>query len=167
MGGFISCQLNSCCAFAFKEGNYTAQPINIEGPFTSMRYNEKDDHVLVSCRANHKNPYVRHLLCSIRKNEDSIEFNQVHIFNAGTAATLLSRPCYVNLPNDTLIVANNESQKKITAWSVSTGEVSYNLSMPEPMVDACSFSHNDTLHKAVLTSNSLQLYEFKNSFNKF
>lgn len=161
-GGYLTCQLNSCHAYAFKEGNYVPSQIDVEGPFTSLRYNDRDNHVLLSCRANSKNPNIRHLVCSLEKNEDQIKFNPIHTFTAGSTMKLLSRPCYVNLPDDTMVVANNENVKKIVAWSISSGQEAYSLPMTESVVDVCSFE-NANMYQAILTSNKLHLYRHVDS----
>lgn len=127
-----------------------------------MRYNERDNHVLVSCRANAKNPSVRNIVCSIRKSEDQIHFNTVHAFNAGSKQTLLSRPCYMNLQNDTMVVAYNGSSNCISAWSISTGQEAYSIPIAEPVVDICSFE-SGSIYQAVLTSNKVHLYHHKDS----
>ena len=127
-----------------------------------MKYNDRDNHVLLSCRASAKNPSMRHMVCTIEKNQDEIQFNPVHIFNAGNSQQLLSRPCYMNLKNDTLVVAHNESRKRITSWSISTGQESYSIPITEPVVDVCSFENN-VMHQAVLTKNKLHLYHHKDT----
>ncbi|XP_011503751.1 PREDICTED: E3 ubiquitin-protein ligase RFWD3-like [Ceratosolen solmsi marchali] len=156
-GGYLACQLNSCYAYGFNEGNYEGNRINIEGPFTSLRYNEKNNHVLLSCRANAKYPFVRHMVCTIEKNEDQIKFNTVHSFNAGNTQKLLSRPCYINLKNETIVVANNENLNQIIAWSISTGQEAFSIPISEPVVDVCFFE-SDVIYQAILTSNKLHLY---------
>ncbi|XP_014212565.1 E3 ubiquitin-protein ligase RFWD3 [Copidosoma floridanum] len=161
-GGFLACQLNSCYAYSYKEGNYMGNQIDVEGPFLYLRYNDKDNHVLLSCRPNAKNPTIRHNVCTIEKRDDQIKFNAVHSFNGGSMQKLLSRPCYMNLPNDTLVIANNDSDKSLLGWSISTGTESFKLPMAEEVLDMCSFEYDGT-RQAVLTKNKLHLFKHKST----
>lgn len=158
-GGFLACQLNSCYAYSFKEGNYVGNKIDVEGPFFFLRYNEKDNHALLSCRTNKLNPNVRHIVSTIEKYDDQIKFNAVHSFNGGSMQKLLSRPCYMNLPNDTLVIANNESRKSVVGWSVSNGKESFSLPISDDVVDVCAFDCQGTPHQAVLTKSKLHLFK--------
>jgi E3 ubiquitin-protein ligase RFWD3 len=81
----------------------------------------------------------------------------VHSFNAGNTQKLLSRPCYINLQNETMVVANNENLNKIVAWSISTGQEAFNIPISESVVDVCFFE-SSTIYQAILTSNRLHLY---------
>ncbi|KAJ8666943.1 hypothetical protein QAD02_008605 [Eretmocerus hayati] len=161
-GGLLSCQLGSCHAYAFKEGDYVDNQINIEGPFTSLRYDDKHNHALLSCRASSKNPSVRHLVVSLDKNDDKIQFNTVHSFDAGNKQTFLSRSGFMNLAKDTMVMAYNENLKSILAWSISTGQEAYKLPVPDQVVDLCSFE-NGAVCQAVLTLNKVHFYHYKNT----
>lgn len=105
---------------------------------------------------------MRHVVCSIEKRDDQIQFNSVHTFNAGNLQKLLSRPCYINSKDDTMVVAYNESIKSIVAWSISTGKEVYTMPISEPVLDICCFE-NDALYQAVLTKNKLHLYNHTSS----
>lgn len=137
--------------------------IDVEGPFTSLRYNERDNHVLLSSRASAKHPLVRHIVCTIEKSEDNIYFNKVHLFNAGSSQKLLSRPCYMNLQNDTMVVTYNESLNSTVAWSIASGQQTYSLPISEPVVDVCSFENDSYIYQAILTTNKLHLYNHKDT----
>ncbi|XP_016841929.1 E3 ubiquitin-protein ligase RFWD3 [Nasonia vitripennis] len=163
-GGYLACQLNSCYAYGCKEGNrYVGNKIDVEGPFTSLQYNERDNHVLLSSRASTKHPLIRHIVCTIEKSEDKIYFNKVHLFNAGSSQKLLSRPCYMNLQNDTMVVAYNESLSSVVAWSITSGQQTYSLPMSEPVLDVCSFGNDANMYQAILTSKKLHLYNHKDT----
>ncbi|XP_058793186.1 E3 ubiquitin-protein ligase RFWD3 [Phymastichus coffea] len=158
-GGYLACQFNSCYAYCFKEGSHVGYKIDIEGPFASLRYNERDNHVLLSCKPTLKHP-TRHIVCSIAKSNDKILFNQVHTFTAGNCQKYLARPCYMNLQNDTMVVASNESENLIMAWSISSGQQAYTISIPssESVLDVCAFETGSDVYQAVLTRNKLQLF---------
>lgn len=157
-GGYLACQFNSCYAYCFKEGSHVGYKIDIEGPFASLRYNERDNHVLVSCKPTIKNP-TRHVVCLLEKCDSKILFNKVHTFSAGNSQKYLARPCYMNLQNDTMVVAGNESENLIVAWSISTGQQVYSIPVQsDSVLDVCSFENGNDVFQAVLTRNKLLLY---------
>ncbi|KAL7307042.1 hypothetical protein TKK_0000785 [Trichogramma kaykai] len=159
-GGYLSCQLQSCSAYAAKGSKYAQNLINLKGPFTSLRFNEKNNHVILSCRGNEEEPDIRHLVCSLERNENQVNFNVVHTFKTGSSAKFLSKPCFVNLKDETLIAAFSESEKKIKAWNMSTGEEQYTFPYKGNALDMCSIE-NDGLFQAVLSTDSLELYKSK------
>ncbi|KAG7189497.1 hypothetical protein KM043_017191 [Ampulex compressa] len=66
-GGFIACRLNTCYAYEQKAGKYIPKQIFLEGPFVSVRYDEKNNHALISSRPNARQPHARHIVCTIEK----------------------------------------------------------------------------------------------------
>ncbi|XP_017880465.1 E3 ubiquitin-protein ligase RFWD3-like isoform X2 [Ceratina calcarata] len=158
-GGFIACRLNSCYAYEQRESKYVPKQIFLEGPFVSVCYDEKNNHTLISSRPNARQPHMRHIVCTIEKgNDDSTICNVVHTFHAGNSQQFMSRPCYINVENDTLVAAHQESNSNISLWSVSTGKQVNCLPVSDPVVDLCSVHVNDNLFLATLSQKKVRIY---------
>ncbi|XP_015430031.1 PREDICTED: E3 ubiquitin-protein ligase RFWD3 isoform X2 [Dufourea novaeangliae] len=158
-GGFIACRLSTCYAYEQKESKYIPKQIFLEGPFVSVCYDEKNNHALISSRPNARQPHARHVVCTIEKgNEESTICNVVHTFHAGNSQQLLSRPCYINIENDTLIAAHQESTSCISLWSMSTGKQVNNLPVSDPVVDMCTIDVNSHLFLATLSAKKVRIY---------
>ena len=160
----LSCQLNSCCAYNFKEGKFLKNKINIEGPFTSLKYNEKNGHVLISARANSKYDYMRQIVCSLEKSDDMLNLNTVHLFNGGASQKLLTRPCHINTANESLVAFYNETSKSMVFWSISTGKLMHTMPVDDTAIDSCLLE-GGSANFSVLTSSNLHMYNFDQSVN--
>lgn len=158
-GGFIACRLNTCYAYEQKDSKYVAKQIFLEGPFVSVCYDEKNNHTLISSRPNARQPHARHIVCTIEKgNEESTICNVVHTFHAGNSQQLLSRPCYINVENDTLVAAHQESTSSVSLWSISTGKQVNSLPVSDPVLDMCALDVHSNLFLATLSSKKVRLY---------
>ncbi|XP_033232260.1 E3 ubiquitin-protein ligase RFWD3-like isoform X4 [Belonocnema kinseyi] len=160
-GGFLACHLNTCYAYTLKDGIYQGNRMSLDGPFMSVRYDEKNNNCLVSCRSNPRRPHVRHYVCDVEKDEeDGFQCNIVHTFHAGASQKILSRPCHMYVEDDTMVVANNDSTGNVLLWSVATGKEVYKLSIHDSVVDTCSFELENR-YLAILTLKDLHLYSQK------
>ncbi|XP_054010193.1 E3 ubiquitin-protein ligase RFWD3 isoform X1 [Hylaeus anthracinus] len=158
-GGFIACRLNTCYAYEQKESKYVPKQIFLEGPFVSVCYDEKNNHALISSRPNARQPHARHIVCTIEKgNDETAICNVVHAFHAGNSQQLLSRPCYINVENDTLVAAHQESTSSISLWSISTGKQINSLPVSDPVVDMCAVDVNSNLFLATLSAKKVRIY---------
>ncbi|XP_033340393.1 ring finger and WD repeat domain 3 isoform X1 [Megalopta genalis] len=158
-GGFIACRLNTCYAYEQKESKYVPKQIFLEGPFVSVCYDEKSNHALISSRPNARQSHARHIVCTIEKgNDESTICNVVHTFHAGNSQQLLSRPCYINTENDTLIAAHQESTSCISLWSMSTGKQVNTLPVSDPVLDICAVDVNSNLFLATLSAKKVRIY---------
>ncbi|KOX69377.1 E3 ubiquitin-protein ligase RFWD3 [Melipona quadrifasciata] len=158
-GGFIACRLNTCYAYEQKDSKYLPKQIFLEGPFVSACYDEKNNHTLISSRPNVRQPHARHIVCTIeRGNEESTVCNVVHTFHAGNSQQLLSRPCFINVENDTLVAAHQESTSSISLWSTSTGKQVNSLPVSDPVVDMCAIDVTNNLFLATLSSKKVRIY---------
>lgn len=126
----------------------------------SSCYDQKNNHLLISARPNPRQPQVRHVLCSIEKDdrEDSVACNPVHTFHGGTSCQSLSRACFINVQDDTYVAAHQESTSTIPLWSVSSGKQAHSLPITDPVIDMCSFEVGNSLLFATLSSKKLRLY---------
>lgn len=159
-GGFIACRLNTCYTYEAKNSSYLPKQVFLEGPFVSVCYDEKINHALISSRPNTTQPYARHTVCTMKKiHEEVITCNVVHTFHAGNSQHLLSRPCYVHAENDTLVAAHQEANNSISLWSIASGKQLQMLPVTDPVMDLCSFTFNDNLLLASLSSKKLKLYK--------
>ncbi|XP_029055663.2 E3 ubiquitin-protein ligase RFWD3-like isoform X3 [Osmia bicornis bicornis] len=158
-GGFIACRLNTCYAYEQKESKYIPKQIFLEGPFVSVCYDEKNNHTLISSRPNARQPHARHVVCTIEKGSDeSTICNVVHTFHAGSSQQLLSRPCYINVENDTLVAAHQESSSSISLWSTSSGKQVNSLPVSDPVVDMCAVEISNTLFLATLSTKKIHAH---------
>ncbi|XP_024890656.1 E3 ubiquitin-protein ligase RFWD3-like [Temnothorax curvispinosus] len=162
-GGFIACRLNSCYTYEVKDTFYLSKQMFLEGPFISVRYDEKNHHCLISSRPNSRQPHARHIICTIEKNtsnEEIVTYNAVHTFQAGNSQHLLSRPCYLSAEDDTLVAAYIESSSSISLWSIASGQKLYHLPVSDPVMDLCSFNINNNLFLTSLSAKKLRLYNY-------
>ncbi|XP_076244717.1 ring finger and WD repeat domain 3 [Calliopsis andreniformis] len=158
-GGFIACRLNTCYAYEQKDSKYIPKQIFLEGPFVSVCYDEKNKHALISSRPNARQPHARHIVCTIEKaNDETTICNVVHTFHAGNSQQLMSRPCYINIENDTLVAAHQESTSSISLWSTSTGKQVNSLPVSDPVIDMCAVDVNTNLFLATLSSKKVRIY---------
>ncbi|KAK0178021.1 hypothetical protein PV328_002006 [Microctonus aethiopoides] len=160
-GGFLATHLNTCYAYEQWNSVYVPKQMFLDGPFVSIRYDEKNNHALISSRPNARQPHARHVVLSIEKgNEEAILCNIVHTFHAGNSQKLLSRPCHINVDNDTLIAAHQESTSTIPLWSISNGRQIHNIPVSDPVLDMVSFNVNNNCFLATLSAKKLRLYNY-------
>ncbi|XP_012542664.1 E3 ubiquitin-protein ligase RFWD3 [Monomorium pharaonis] len=162
-GGFIACHLNTCYTYEIKDTTYLSKQMFIEGPFVSVRYDEKNHHCLISSRPNSRQPNARHIVCTIERNtlnEEIVTYNAVHTFQGGNSQQLLSRPCYLSVEDDTLVSAFIESSGSISLWSIANGQKLHNLPVSDPIRDLCSFNINNNLFLTSLSEKKLRLYNY-------
>lgn len=162
-GGFIACRLNTCYTYEVKDTLYLPKQMFLEGPFVSVRYDEKNHHCLISSRPNSRQPHARHIVCTIERNmsnEEIVTYNAVHTFQAGNSQQLLSRPCYLSVEDDTLVAAYIESSSSISLWSIASGQKLYNLPISDPVMDLRSFNVNNNLFLTSLSAKKLRLYNY-------
>lgn len=153
----LACHLNSCYAYTSRRGTMLSRKLDLEGPFISVRYDSKDSHALISCRANQQHPNVRHIICSIPEDDEDVRCEVIHSFNGGSSQKRLSRPCHMYVQGDTLVAASNDSSSSVLIWSVSSGSQSLAIDISEPVIDTCSFKINNP-YLALLTLNKVLLY---------
>ncbi|XP_012214758.1 E3 ubiquitin-protein ligase rfwd3.S-like isoform X2 [Linepithema humile] len=161
-GGFVACRLRTCNVYEIKDTAYLPKQMFLEGPFVSVRYDEKNHHCLISSRPNARQPYARHTVCTIEKhisNDDMVMCNTVHTFQAGNSQQLLSRPCYLYKENDTLVAAYIESNSNISLWSIASGRQLHSLPLSDSIIDLCSFEVNNYLFLSTLSTKRLRLYK--------
>ncbi|XP_070164455.1 E3 ubiquitin-protein ligase RFWD3 [Polyergus mexicanus] len=162
-GGFIACRFHTCYAYEIKDSIYLPKQVFLEGPFVSVRYDERNYHYLISSRPNTRQPHARHVVCTIEKNlsnEEVIMCNAVHTFQAGNSQHLLSRPCHLYAENDTLVAAHIESSSNISLWSTASGKQLHSLPVSDAVLDLCSFEASDYLFLATLSAKRLRLYNY-------
>ena len=160
-GGFIAAHLNSCYGYEYNDrGTWSIKNMSLQGPFMAVRYDEKNRHGLVSCRPNAIQPNATQTVFTIdTSNETSILCNNVHVFVGSKSQQLLSRPCHIDMGDDTLVAAYNETGKCVTLNSVAFGESKFSIPVSDPVLDMCSFnSANDKPQIVTLGSNKLRLY---------
>lgn len=162
-GGFIACRFHTCYTYEIKDTIYLSKQVFLEGPFVSVRYDDRNHHYLISSRPNARQPHARHVVCTIEKNvsnEEVIMCNAVHTFQAGSSQHLLSRPCYLYAENDTLVAAHIESSSNISLWSTASGRQLHSLPVSDAVMDLCSFEVNKYLFLATLSAKRLRLYNY-------
>lgn len=159
-GGFIAAHLNTCYAYEHKDPSlWSTKQMFLEGPFISVRYDEKNHHALISSRPNARIPNARHTVFTLEQgNEEALVCNIIHTFNGGNSQQMLSRPCHINVGDDTFIAAHQESTKSIPLWSISSGKQMYSLPVSDPVLDMCSFQAKDNIFLATLSSTKFRLY---------
>lgn len=162
-GGFIACRLNTCYMYEANNSEYLPKHMCLEGPFISVRYDEKNNHALISSRPNARQPHARHVVCTVEKDsEDALVCNAVHTFFAGRSQHLLSRPCHIHMENETLVAAyHEETNSNISLWSTANGEKFQTLPASDSILDLCSFTVQNELLLASLSAKKLRLYNYK------
>lgn len=168
-GGFLACTLNSCYAYEQRNNIYTPKQMFSNGSYFCVKYDEKCGHGLISCRgkstrdSTFSDMQSKHSIFSIERGEnDSVACQTVHTFEAGDKQTNITRPCFINVGDDTLIAAYQESTKSIPLRSLSTGKSIYSIPANDSVIDICSFKANDKICMATLTSSHLRLYHYSN-----
>lgn len=162
-GGFIACRLNTCNVYEITDAVYAPKQMFLEGPFVSVRYDERNHHCLISSRPNTRLPHARHVVCTIEKHEfsdDTVLCNVVHTFQAGNSQQLLSRPCHLHTEDDTLVAAYIESSNNISSWSVATGRPLHSIPLSDAIMDLCSFQTNNCLFLTTLSAKRLRVYNY-------
>lgn len=96
------------CTFFEKEAEpegYKAHPLHLEGNCTSVSFEPKTRHLLMSCRPTPKLPFVTHTICSLDllpgvEGDSSCSLNMVQVFHGGPTQVQLSRSCLCTDPED-------------------------------------------------------------------
>jgi E3 ubiquitin-protein ligase RFWD3 len=164
-GGFLACRLNSFWAYEQQDADYVGLQLPFEGPFVSLCYDQNSEHVLISMRPSIRYSHSRHILCQLPQITAGLDPSQVcipvHSFQGSTSQNLLSRPCQVSVPGDTLVAAHQESLKSVALWSVSSGQQVLSFPASQPVIHLCPIQVNNTQYLAALSEKVLTIYNFK------
>lgn len=96
------------------------------GNCTSVSFEPKTRHLLMSCRPTPKLPFVTHTICSLDllpgvEGDSSCSLNMVQVFHGGPTQVQLSRSCLCTDPEDASnfwAVAGDETCKAVSDFSV-------------------------------------------------
>lgn len=157
-GGLIICKLNSVYACEINDKPCSLKRMPIAGNFTSMRFDNETDHILVTARPGSKWPATRHMLYRLSSNPDSTDVCElVHIFyGARDAYSTLSRSSFVtyrdNSHQKNMIAAHNTYTGAIDLWDIRTYEiVPLNVRFTESVLDICAVEENGSFYVCCLT----------------
>ena len=81
----------------------------LTGPFFSLIHDPTTNHILVSCRPSSSISHVRHLYCQLN-GEQCLP---IHVFIGGTVQSMLSRPCFFKLNDQSLIAVFQQSNNSV------------------------------------------------------
>lgn len=156
--GILTCKLNSLHFFENCGTEYSSHPLNVAGPFFSMRYNNINKLLLISSRPNSATNYVRHTLSSLKMNDSKVNAEHVYTFQGGHVQRLMSRSHFIK-SNLEYVAAYDESAAAITLWNVSTGFKASGLPARDPVLDINNFTFNNSDYLVALTSKKLEFFK--------
>lgn len=161
-GGFIACRLNSCHSYKNNGNSFNDVRLPIDGPFTSMSFDNQSKYLLLSTRPNNKHPHARHSLLSfLSKENKSQNFELKNTFLGSTTQTLLSRSTQFSSEDDHFVAADQESTGSISIWSLKNQERIVDHKSSIPIYDIISFKKLNTRYLATVSEKSLFLYNFE------
>lgn len=104
---FLFFRLNSIVLYEKMSSNeYNPIPLStVTGPFFSLSYNAETQHILASCRPSEESSKIRHVYCELM----GTNCQKIHTFNGGTMQTFLSRSCFIDVNNETIVAAFQEN----------------------------------------------------------
>ena len=170
-GGLLVARLSSCSFVVMKEESVQDDVLLVDGPFTSVSFEESTRHVLVSCRPGQKHPHARHIVCELQSVQVSSDLavcnqvvtaNTVHSFRGGTTQTVLTRSCLIAHPllkGCILACASDESTQSIYIWDVSSGNCFQQIKLRETVIDI-TLVKRESAFLALLTEKNVKLYKW-------
>lgn len=173
LNGLLSGQLSTCCLYEMKrESDYKLHPLPLEGSFTSLSYEPKTGHLLVSCRPSAKHPSVTHMLCELTMNsvennevvEDMCSCNIIQTFLGGDAQAQLSKSSlFLHPKNESCILAciGDERAQAALVWDACNGEQLQLMKVNDPPVLDVQFFRAEQKHfLGTLTEKTLRIYKW-------
>ncbi|CAG9857684.1 unnamed protein product [Phyllotreta striolata] len=154
--GLVSCKLNSL--WLFEERN-ARHPINLNGPFVSMKYDRATEQLLVSSRPNNLVAHSTHTLCTLKKTNEGVNCDTVHVFTGGGMQKLLSKSCFVSDAGD-YVAAYEETGKCVCLWSINTGARCCAVPAKEAVLDLKGVRNGGDTFLVSLTERNLDFYKF-------
>lgn len=131
-------------AYARHGTMHNCQELPLSGPFMSMRYDRVSQNLLTSARPSSACPYVRISLNLLDVDEKGhMHLPEIHTFNCGLSARVLSRMTTVPTVNDSIIVAHHESGRTLNLWSSKTGNLVQSIPIREPVIDLSNMCFNN------------------------
>lgn len=123
---------------------HSCQDLKLTGPFMSMRYDRTNHNLLTSARPSSSCPYVRISLNLLDLDDKgNVCLPQIHTFNCGLSARVLSRVTSVPTVDDSIVVAHHESGRTLNLWSSKTGNLVQNIPIKEPVIDLSNLFINN------------------------
>ncbi|XP_076063774.1 E3 ubiquitin-protein ligase rfwd3.L-like isoform X2 [Oratosquilla oratoria] len=176
MTGLLVARLQSCSFMEVKEDGTTRDhTLPLEGPFTSVSFENSSRHFLVSCRPSQKFPHARHMLCSMsivniatepQISNNIVSSNIVHTFKGGTTQKVLSRSCLLRRggganPNGSVVAcASDESNQSTYVWDTSTGNCVQQLKGTDTVIDILSVNTTCGAYLSLLSDKILKVFKW-------
>ncbi|EEB16511.1 conserved hypothetical protein [Pediculus humanus corporis] len=156
-GGVLCCRLNSVVFYQKNTGHeYNLIRFHtLTGPFFSLIHDPTTNHILVSCRPSSSISHVRHLYCQLN-GEQCLP---IHVFIGGTVQSMLSRPCFFKLNDQSLIAVFQQSNNSIELWNASTGSKVSIFQVNEEIYDVTSITSGERIFIVTVGSSSIKFYE--------
>lgn len=137
-------RLNGVFAYAQHRPIYGEQDLQLNGPFISMHYDQTNKNLLTSTRPSRSYPYVKISLNLLDRDKmGNVCLPQIHTFNCGLSARVLSRITTVPINNDSIVVAHDESGQTLNLWSSRTGDLRQCIPIKEPVIDLSNMCTNN------------------------
>lgn len=116
---------------------YDCQRLEQSGPFMSMMYDDRNRILLTSARPSSSCPYARVSLSLVDQVEKGkIILPEIHTFDCGHSARVLSRLTYVPVANeDSVIIAHHDSARSLRLWHSASGDLMDSVQVQEPVID--------------------------------
>uniref|UniRef100_A0A1A9W4Z1 RING-type domain-containing protein n=1 Tax=Glossina brevipalpis TaxID=37001 RepID=A0A1A9W4Z1_9MUSC len=159
-GGFLVCKLTSLWFYEYSSSlrETTASRLNVDGPFTSMRFDVVQDTVLVTTRSRQGSPEERYILGKIEKIDGSVIFNISIIFYGSKFTNFMTRSSQVAVQSNTLIAAYLQDSKMLTLFDVKQKQRLQSLPVQDVVYDTCPIYIKDRIYLAALTDAKYRIY---------
>lgn len=153
-------RLNGVFAYSRHGDKYKHQELSLDGPFMSMRYDRRSQTLLTSSRPSSRSPHAKVNLNLIDVNaEGTLCTPQIHTFNCGSSARVLSRLATLSVPEDSLVVAHHESGRTVNMWSTKSGNLVHSCPIKEPVIDMTEIPLYNKCLLSTLSDKRVNIYK--------
>lgn len=159
-GGVLVCKLQSIWFFEYF-GTQEVRPIklSVDGPFTSMSYDNQSNYVLISTRPNSKNPTTRHLIGKLKKINDLVTLIVENCFNGSKTAKMMVRSSQMRIDDDVVVAAYIEDKHCLTTWSLKNKSKLQSLPVADTIFDSCAIYSSNNLYLGAVTDMKCRIYK--------
>ncbi|XP_037935321.1 E3 ubiquitin-protein ligase RFWD3-like [Teleopsis dalmanni] len=158
--GFVVCKLRSVWFHEYEssDGTVKSTRFDIEGPFISMKYDDRNDTLLISARNNARYTCARYILGRLEKIDETPVFNTIVSFYGSKASPVMTRSTQIGLTENTLVAGYLQDVKMLALFDEKRSQRIHSMPVSEIVYDICAIYGSDP-YLAALTETKCRIYK--------
>lgn len=162
-GGFFVCKLNSVWFYEFDAAQQTiGTKLTVDGPFISMSYEEKTQHIVISARPTTQYKKSRFIVAELMKVEDSTNIRIWGTCLGSTVQSAMRRTAQIRIDDkNSIVAAYLEDSKSLCTWTAPNCTRMTSASLSDPVVDLCPVYTTVSTYLTALSDGKCRIYKLE------